>query len=99
MKCPYCEKDIQPNNMDRHTNTKRCRGIRRCKIISEGDYKDVNMEDFGLACFFSHTPYHKQIYHLGKLTEEEFELKFLRQKGDYEYRIWRNKYNRDMFMT
>ncbi len=78
MKCPYCETNIQVNNMNRHTTTKRCRGIRRQKQYKEGNYEDVFIEDNKF--FFSQMVFGYQVCYLGELTEEEFELKFLRKK-------------------
>ncbi len=86
MKCPYCEKDIQPKNMNRHTNTIRCRGKQRCNTISEADYKNVYMGDFGFAYFFTNMRHlfcakrYRLLSYFGKMTQEEFELKFLRRK-------------------
>ncbi len=80
MKCPYCETNIQVNNMNRHTNTKRCRGIRRQKQYKEGNYEDVFIEENNFVYLFSIQTYGYQVCYLGELTEEEFELKFLREK-------------------
>ncbi len=85
MKCPYCEIDIQPKNMNKHRlcskrclrarSSKRCLGARRYNTISEENYEDIR-----LAYFFTNMRYHEQIWHLGNMTDEEFELKFLRKK-------------------
>ncbi len=81
MKCPYCEREVQPRNMDKHINTKYCRGIRRLKTILEGDYEDIFINE-GYDRFFSNLCYDTKTEILGELTEEEYEFRFLRTRTE-----------------